>query len=71
MKTSNPFRKRSPFDKICVWLLVSGKPLRFYCTSYFRTKDGALGLERIMGKSRIATAAKSAITEQILTIEQL
>jgi hypothetical protein len=67
----NPFRKRTKSDKLCIWFLINGRPSRRYCTNTFRTNEGALGLERTVGKSKIATAAHAAIIDQVLHIEVL
>jgi len=67
----NPFRVRTAYDKLCVWLEDKGKPMRLYCTRTFRTKDGLLGLERITNGGRIATAKDHAYLNQILIIEKI
>ena len=70
--THNPFRVRTAYDKICVWFDINGKPSRRYCTRTFRTKDGALGLERIGHRgSKISTAAHAAYIHPVILIERI
>jgi hypothetical protein len=73
MKTHNPFRKRSRYDRICVWFNVSGVPTRRYCTKTYRTREGALGLVRSNadGTHRLATAAHAAFIHPVILIEKL
>lgn len=70
-KEHNPFRVRTAYDKLCVWLEHKGKPMRLYCTRTFRSKSGLLGLERITPTSKISTASSHGYVNQILLIEQL
>ncbi len=67
----NPFRVRTEFDTLCVWFVINRRPSRRYCTRTFRTKDGALGLERQTGHSKIATAPRSAIIDPVILIQKI
>lgn len=72
MKTHNPFRTRTPHDKLRVWVNNSGAPLRFHCTRTFRTEDGLLGLERVFPDGgSIATTPTSSIIDSVILIEPL
>lgn len=67
----NPFRKRSAADKLCVWFDIDGRPSRRYCTRTYRTRDGALGLERKTRFGSVCTAAHSALTHPVILIQTL